>query len=325
MVRSFLVPTAFAALFGATAVGPAQADVQDKYPSRPVKIIVSLPAGSSADIRTRIIAEQLTKMWGQQVVVENRPGGGGLIAVHALLSAAADGHTLLVATGSTFTILPAQKENLPINVNRDLIPIGLVANEPMLIAASPKLGVNTLADLIALAKREPHKIVIGTTAAGTLQHLAGRLLVERSHAPMTVLPFTTGGGNEAIRNIMGGRVHVVVDARPSLKGTLDAGDLKALAIMSSERQLFLPDLPTAAETIPGLTAVGFLPLVAPKGTPAPIVQRLAEDLRRALETVRTRLEHVGTPMPLIFSTELVRFIESEQRLWWPIVKESGPK
>ena len=119
MVRSFLIATAFAALFGAMAVRSAQADVQDKYPSRPLKIIVSLPAGSSADIRTRIIADQLTKMWGQQVVVENRPGGGGLIAVHALLSATADGHTLLVATGSTFTILPAQKENLPIDVNRE--------------------------------------------------------------------------------------------------------------------------------------------------------------------------------------------------------------
>ena len=176
MVRSFFAATTFAALFGATAIGPSQADAQDKYPSRPVKIVVSLPAGSSPDIRARIIAEQLTKMWGQQVVVENRPGGGGLIAVQALLSTAADGHTLLVATGSTFTILPAQKENLPIDVNRDLIPIGLVANEPMVVAASPKLGVNTLADLIALAKREPHKIVIGTNPAGSLPHLAGRLL-----------------------------------------------------------------------------------------------------------------------------------------------------
>jgi tripartite-type tricarboxylate transporter receptor subunit TctC len=286
-----------------------------------------VPAGSSPDIRTRIIGEQLTKMWGQQVVVENRPGGGGLIALQALLSTAADGHTLLVASGSIFTILPTQKGKLPIDVNRDLLPIGLVSNEAMVIAASPKLGVNTLADLIALAKREPHKIIIGTSAAGTLPHLAGRLLVERSEAPMTMLPYATGGTNEAIRDIMGGRVHVVIDGRPSLKGALDAGDVKVMAVMSSERQPSLPDLPTAAETIPGLTAVGFLVLVAPKGTPAPIVHQLGDDLRKALEApdVRSRIEQTGTSFRPIFSAELVRFIESEQRLWWPIVKESGPK
>jgi tripartite-type tricarboxylate transporter receptor subunit TctC len=327
MVRSFFAATIFAALFGATAIGPSQADEQDKYPSRPVRIVVTFPAGSSPDIRTRIIAEQLTKIWGQQVVVENRPGGGGLIAVQAVLSTAADGHSLLVAGTSTFTVLPAQKDKLPIDVNRDLIPIGLVANEAMVIAASPKLGVNALADLMALAKKEQHKIIIGTMAAGTLPHLAGRLLVERSKAPMTVLPYATGGTNEAIRDIMGGRVHVVIDGRPGLKGALDAGDLKAIAIMSSERQPSLPDLPTAAETVPGLTAVGFLALVAPKGTPTPIVQQLGDDLRKALEApdVRSRIEQTGTPFRPIFSAELVRFVESEQRLWWPIVKESGPK
>jgi tripartite-type tricarboxylate transporter receptor subunit TctC len=188
-------------------MGCGLATAQDRYPSRPVKIINPLPAGASPDVRIRIVAQQLTKMWGQQVVVENRPGGGGLIGAQAVLAAAPDGYTLLAASGSTFIILPAQKENLPVDVNRDLVPIGLTGQAGLLLAVSPKLGVNSLAELIALAKKEPHTIVIGTNPAGTLPHLAARLFVELSKAPFTVLPYAIGGTNEAIRDILGGRVH----------------------------------------------------------------------------------------------------------------------
>lgn len=300
---------------------------KEKYPLRPVKIVVPLPAGSGPDIRARIIAEHLTRMWGQQVVVENRPGGGSLIAVQAVLSTAADGHTLLFAPASTFTILPAQKDKLPVDVNRDLIPVGLAGSEAIVVAVSPKLGVNTLGELIELAKREPHKIIIGTNPAGTLPHLAARLLVKLSKAPMTVLPYATGGTNEAVRDILGGRVHVVVDGRPGLKGALESGDLRALAIMSRERLPTLPDLPAAAETVPGLTATGWFTLAAPKGTPGPIVGRLARALGCALDApgIRTRLEQIGTPFQPVFADELARFIEAEQKLSWPIVKESPQK
>jgi tripartite-type tricarboxylate transporter receptor subunit TctC len=301
---------------------------QDKYPSRPVKIIHSLPAGSSPDVRIRIVAEQLTKMWGQQVVVENRPGGGGLIGVQALLAAAPDGYTLLAAPGSTFQILPAQKDNLPVDVDRDLVPIGLTAKDGVLLAVSPKLGVNSLAELIALAKKEPHTIVIGTNPAGTLPHLAARLLVELSKAPFTVLPYATGGTNEAIRDILGGRVHAVIDGPLGLKGILDSGDLKALAIMTSERHEKLPNLPAAAETVPGLTVVGWQALVAPKGTPEPIIDQLREDLRRALQDphLQTRLEQIGgMPFRPMSAADVIRFIDADQKLWWPIVKGIGAK
>jgi tripartite-type tricarboxylate transporter receptor subunit TctC len=260
-----------ATMVAVASIGAPFAAAQDKYPSRPVKIIHSLPAGSSPDVAARIVAEQLTKMWGQQVVVENRPGGGGLIGAQAVLAAAPDGYTLLAAPGSTFQILPAQKDKLPIDVNRDLVPIGLIGQAGLLLAVSPKLGVNSLAELIALAKKEPHTVVIGTNPAGTLPHLAARLLVELSKAPFTVLPYSTGGTNEAIRDILGGRVHAVIEARSGLKGALDSGDLKALAIMSGERHEKFPELPAAAETVPGLTAVGFQALVAPKGTPEAII------------------------------------------------------
>jgi tripartite-type tricarboxylate transporter receptor subunit TctC len=300
---------------------------QDKYPLRPVRIIHSLPAGSSPDVRIRIVAEELTKTWGQQVVVENRPGGGGVIGVQAVLSVSPDGYTLLAASGSTFTILPAQKDKLQVDVNRDLIPIGLTGIESLLLAVSPKLGVNSFAELIALARKDPHTIVIGTNPAGSLPHLAGRLLVELSKAPITVLPYATGGTNEAIRDILGGRVHAVIEARPGLKGALDSGELKAIAVMSSERLPTIPDLPTAAETVPGLTAVGWQALVAPKGTPEAIIQQLREDLRKVLQDphLQTRLEQIGTPFQPMSTADVIRFIEAEQKRWWPIVKDAGSK
>lgn len=327
MFRTILAATTVAALSAAAALVPSQASAAEKYPSRPVKIVIPLPAGSGPDIRTRIIAGQLTKMWDQQVVVENRPGAGGLTAVQAVLSSAADGYTLLVAPASIFTILPAQKIQLPVEVNRDLVPIGLVGNEGLLIAVSPKIGVDTLGELLALANKEPEKIIVGTNPAGTLPHMAARLLVQLSKAPLTVLPYGSGGTNEAIRDILGERIHVVVEGRPGLKGALQSGDLKALAVMAYERQPDAPDLPIAAETVPGLAAMGWLALVAPKGAPASVIQQLVDDLRAAMEApdVRTKMGHVGTPFRPMFAAELASFIEAEQKLWWPIVKESAPK
>lgn len=305
--------------------GSNLAMAQDKYPSGPVKIINPFPAGSSPDVSIRIVAEQLTKMWGQHVVVENRPGGGGLIGVQAVLATAPDGYTLLAAGGSIFTILPAQKDKLPVDVNRDLVPIALTGKGGFLLTVSPKLGANSLAELIALAKKDPHTIIIGTNPAGSLPHLAARLLVELSKAPFTVLPYSTGGTNEAIRDILGGRVHAVIETRSGLKGALDSGDLKALAIMSSERHEKFPDLPAAAETVPGLTAVGWQALVAPKGTPKAIIDQLREDLLKALQDphLQTRFDQIGTSFRPLPAADLIRFIEAEQKLWWPIVKGAG--
>jgi tripartite-type tricarboxylate transporter receptor subunit TctC len=326
MARFFLGLAALAVMLAGMSSAPPSAIAQDKYPSRAVRIVVTLPPGSGPDIRARIIADQLTKMWGRQVVVENRPGGGGAIGAQAALSATPDGYTLLAAAASTFTILPAQANKPQFDVNRDLIPIGLMSNEGMVFAVSPRLGVNTLAEFIARAKADPHKIIIGTNPAGSLPHLAARLFVSLSKAPVTVVP-STGGTNEAVREIMGGRVHAVIESQPGLRSALAAGEVKPLASMTSERLPSLPDLPLALETVPGLTAVGWVALMAPKGTPEAIVAQVSEDLRKVLETadVRARLEQTGTPFRAVFTADLARFIEAEQKLWWPVVKEAESK
>jgi tripartite-type tricarboxylate transporter receptor subunit TctC len=313
--------TLLALLCLTAAACPALA--QDRYPSRPVKVISPAPAGSAADVRARLIAHELGRTWGQQTVVENRPGAGGILGVQAALSAPADGHTLLLAPGSIFTILPAQKEKVPFDVNRDLAPIGLVSLEGAIIAVSPKLNINTLGELIALAKKEPHTIVIGTSAAGSFPHFAGLLFAERSKAPFTVVPYSKGGTVEAIRDIIGGRVHAVVEPRAGLLGALDAGQLKALAIMTDERLATMPNLPTATETTPGLRAVGWQGLVAPRGTSEPIVRQLRDDLRKVFNSpdVQAKLQQIGAPVPPVYGTDFARFIEDEQKLWWPMVRQ----
>jgi len=317
--RRFLhVAAAAAALQGV----PRTASAQQGYPARPVRIVVPLPAGSAPDIRVRIIAEGLTRMWGQQVVVENRPGGGGIIAVQAVLSALPDGYTLLYAVASIFTVLPAQRDKPRFDVNRDLIPIGLTSNEGMVFAVSPKLGIDTLGQLITAAKKNPHQLIIGTNPAGSLPHLAAMLFVRLTQAPMIVVP-STGGTNEAIREIMGGRFHAVVEALLGLRGALDAGDVKALAIMARARSPTAPNIPIAAETVPGLVALGWTALVAPRGIPPAVVGQLTEDLRKVMESTEThaRLERIGTtPFQPAFAADLVHFIASEQQLWWPIVQ-----
>jgi tripartite-type tricarboxylate transporter receptor subunit TctC len=314
-----LAPLLFAITFHCP---PAVAE--DTYPSRTVRILLSMPSGSAPDIRTRIIGHALTTAWGRQVVSENRPGAGGALAVQAALAAPADGYTLLSTVASVFTVLPAQRDKLPFDVNRDLVPIALLSNEGMVLAVPPKLGVNDMAGLIALAKTKPDQLVIGTNPAGSLPHLAARLFVKLAKAPMTVSP-STGGTTEAVREILGGRAHAVVESRPGLKAQLDVGDLKALAIMTDEPVSSFPDLPTAALTVPGLRAVGWTGIFAPRDVPEPIVKRLVASLREALETpeVKTRFAQTGSPFRLLFTSDLARFIEAEQKLWWPVVKEAG--
>src|SRR5262245_35466669 len=164
---------------------------QDTYPSRPVKIILTLPAGSAPDVRLRVIGNQLSAIWGKQVVIENRSGGAGALGVQAVLAAPADGHTLLATVGSVFTVLPVQPNKVPFDVNRDLIPVALTSNEGMVFAVSAKLGVNNLVEFIALAKAEPEKLAIGTNPWGSLPHLAARLFVKLAGAPVTVVPYST--------------------------------------------------------------------------------------------------------------------------------------
>ena len=309
----------------ATGAGLAigQPALAQTYPTRPVKIIVPLPPGSAPDVRHRLIAQALTQLWGQQVIVENRPGGGGIIGTRALLGDQPDGHTLLAALASIYMILPAQHEKLPFDVNTDMIPIGLTAYEGLVMACSPKLGVKSLAEFIALAKKMPDKLVIGTNPAGSLPHITAKLFVDLAKTAIAVVPYSTGGTADAIRDIMGGRVHAVIDGWASLRGAIESKDLTPLAILSPKPVAMLPNLPAASATVPGFTSIGWQALTARRGTPEPIVRILGDSLRKVLDDpqLQKRLEETGPEFQPMYGAALTRFIQNEQKFWLPLAKK----
>jgi tripartite-type tricarboxylate transporter receptor subunit TctC len=311
----------------AALIGVVPATAQDTFPNKPIKIVLPVPPGSALDIATRAIGEQLAARWGQQVLVEARPGAGGLIAGQAVATAPADGYTLLGGPASLFTILPAQKAQLPIDVNRDFTQLGMVVGSGvMFIAVSSKLGVSTFPEFVALAKSKPGQIAVGTNGAGTLPHFAGLVLEKKGNVPITVVPYNQGGTMAAVADIMGGRVHATIEGVFGLLGPLQSGDLKLVGQMAPARMPEYPNVPTVQETIPGISAIGFMTLAAPAATPAAIQRRLADGLRQAFDSdaVKKRYAELGIPIRNMTPAETKAFVENEQKIWWPLVKEFTP-
>lgn len=313
-----------AAILSVATLAIAPARSADSFPNRPIKIVVPVPPGSALDVAARAIADELSTNLGQQVLIEPRPGAGGLIAGQAVAGSPPDGYTLLGGASSMFTILPAQKAQLPIDVNRDFVNIGMiVGSAPLFVAVPPSLGVSTFAEFVALAKSQPGKIAVGTNGAGTLPHFVGLVIEKKAQVPITVVPYNQGGTVAAIADIKGGRVHATIESAFGLLGQTQSGDLKLIGQMTAKPEPDYPNVPTVAETIPGLTAVGFLNLAAPAATPPAVTQRLAIALQAALQssTVKRRFADLGIPIRSMSPAETTSFIENEQKTWWPIVKE----
>jgi len=324
MLRT-LIRLALPLAFALAAAAPAAA--QNAFPTKPIRIVLPLPVGTALDVVARLVGEQLTGRWGQQVIVENRPGAGGLIAAQAVASAPSDGYTLLGGAASIFTILPAQKDKLQFDVNRAFIPIGMMGGGPMYVAVSSKLGIASLPELVDLARSKPQQIFVGTNGTGTLPHFAALALAKMGNIPLTIVPYSTGGTTEALKDILGERVHVTIEGYSGLAGVLQSGDLKLIAVMSPERISLFPSVPAVAETVPGLSAVGWMALAAPAGTSEHIVRRLSEGVHYALRTpsVKQRFEQLGMQAQIMTPAETRAFIEREQKLWWPIVREAESK
>jgi tripartite-type tricarboxylate transporter receptor subunit TctC len=292
------------------------------YPGRPVRLITDSAPGGAIDVPVRIIADGLSRIWGQQAVVVNQPGAGGAIAQRAAASAAPDGYTFGVTSVSAFVAIPGTSDNLPVQVPRDGTPVGYLGGAPMFITAAPWLGVKTLPDLIALANRKPGELSYGVNGIGRLTHLTGELLQRRANIKLLMVPYT--GGTPAILNdIMGKRVAMVFEAYSGLAGAITSGNVVVLAIAAAERISTAPDLPTVAETLPGFESVGWQALVAPVGTPETIVRKVNADLIKAMRDpeVRKRLAELGRDDRTMSPAELLKFIQDEQTKWAPIVQE----
>jgi len=304
-------------LWGFGSPAPAE-----EYPSRPVRLITDSAPGSSIDVPVRIIAEGLSRIWGQQAVVVNQPGAGGAIAAHTAATATPDGYTFGVMAASAFVALPGTAENLPVQVPRDFAPVGYLGGAPMYIAAAPWLGVKTLPDLIALAKQKPGEVSYGVNGIGRLTHLTGELLQRQAGIKLLMVPYT-GGTAQIISDMMGKRVGLVLDAYSGIAGAVDAGNVVPLAVASTNRMPGSPNLATAAETLPGFESVGWQALLAPAGAPDNIVRKVNADLLKAMHDpdIRKRLADLGRDDQPMTPAELLAFIQSEQKKWAPIVQQ----
>jgi len=304
-----------------TTMSAASASAQaGNYPDKPVTILSDSAPGSTPDVDARFTADGLAKIWGQQVIVINHPGANGSIAARAATEATPDGYTLFMPALSTFAALPSVAPNLPLRLPRDFIPIGYTEENPMFVAVNPALGVNTLPQLIALAKKEPGTISIAVTGVGRLTHLTGLVLQERAGIQLLPVPYT-GGPAAALADVGSGRVSMIIEGYSGIVGSVKAGQVKLIAVASRERLPQFPDLPTVSETIPDFTATGWQVLVAPLGTPQPIIDKVSVDLAKLMNDpeFKKKLANVGSYPRAMTPAEVLAFVDKEQQTWLPVL------
>jgi tripartite-type tricarboxylate transporter receptor subunit TctC len=296
------------------------------YPNKPVTILSDSAPGATPDVDARFVAAGLAKIWGQQVVVINHPGANGSIAARTATEAAPDGYTLFMPALSTFAALPTVAPNLPLKLPRDFIPIGYTAENPMFVAVTASLGASTLPQLIALAKKEPGTISIAVTGVGRLTHLTGLVLQDRAGIQLLPVPYT-GGPAAALADVGSGRVSMIIEGYSGIVGAVHAGQVKLIAVASHERLPQFPDLPTVAETIPNFSATGWQVLVAPLGTPQPIVDKVAVDLRKVVTDpdFKKSLANIGSYSRAMTPDEVLAFVSQEQNTWLPILAKISAK
>ena len=290
------------------------------YPSRPVTLVVPYPPGGGVDAMARIVGEKLSASLGAQVVVDNRGGGGGNIGTRAVARSAPDGYTLLLGHTGTISINPSLYANAGYDPRADFAPIGLMASMPVALLAHPSFPAKTVGDVIALAKREPGKLNIGTSAIGTGGYLSAELFKATAGLDTTIVPYK--GTAPVMNDLIGGHVPLAFGVLPPALGNLQAGTLRAIAVLSRTRFGLLPDVPTADESgLPGFEAVLHYGLLAPAGTPRPIVDRLNAELRTLVANpdVESRIRAEGGDKLTSSPEEYAADIDREAAKWGALI------
>ena len=307
-------------VWAALITAASQAHAQE-YPTKPVTIISDSAAGSTPDAVLRVIADRLGQMWSQQILAVNHPGATGSIASRIAADSAPDGYTLYMPVLSSFVALPGPAPNVPIRLPRDFTAIGFAAENPMFVVVSHSLGINKISDLIAQARARPGAISCAVTGVGRLTHLTAELLQSRADIKLLTVPYT-GGPAHAISDVVSGRVGLIIEGYSGIAGAVQSGSVKAIAVASEEPLAEFPGLPTVAETFPGFSATGWQILVAPVGTPQPIITKISEDLRKVVsdlnfkKTIAARGSYTRAMSP----AEAIAFVQAEQEKWKPVLE-----
>jgi len=306
----------------AAACGASAAD----YPTRIVTLIVPYPPGGGVDAMARVVAAKLTDTLKQQVVVENKPGGGGTIGTRAVAKAAPDGYTLLLGHTGTISINPSLYVNLGMNPRKDFAPIGLIASMPVALLAHPSFPAKTIADFIALAKKDPGKLNLGTSAIGTGGYMCAELFKSEAGVDVAIIPYK--GTAPVMNDLLGNHIPIAFGVLPPALGNIAAGNLRAVAVTSKKRFSLLPDVPTFDESgLPGFEAVLHYGLLAPAGTPKEIVDRLSAELRKLveIEDVKKQIHNEGGDPLTSTAAEYAEDIDKEEKKWSGLVHKLGLK
>ncbi len=319
MTRSAGLIAALAVVaMGGTAIQPALA--QQSFPSRAITLVVPFPAGGGNDALARLVAERMSKPLGQQVVVENRGGAGGTVATRAIAKSPPDGHTILLTYTGTLAINPTLYSNAGYNPRKDFTPIGSIGTLTSVLVSNPKLPVKSTGELITYAQANPGKINYGFVP-GTVGHISTEMFARSANIKLTNIPYK-GNGN-AIADLMGGHVSMMMLSILPVIGQIQSGTLNALAVASPARSSLIPNVPTIAESgVPGFSAVISYGLSAPAGTPRPIIERLNKELQAALadETLRKRLDAEGGQVVAGTPEDYAAMIDAEEKKWGALVK-----
>jgi tripartite-type tricarboxylate transporter receptor subunit TctC len=300
---------------------PVAAQAQD-FPNKPVTFVTPAAAGNSPDVVTRVVADKLTQLWKQQVVVINRPGAGGLIAAQAAAALPKDGYSIYMTQASTFTVLPIQQEGkMPVDLQKAFTAVGMVGEQPIAVGVNKEIKANSVAELIKLANDTPGGLLFAATNRGGQSHLTGELFRERSKANISFVH--AAGASVSVNDVVAGRIPMMFEGLAGLAPGTQNGGIRLLGVASEKRLPNLPDLPTMGETVPGVVSSGWIVMMVPAGVPDAIVQKLNKDLRTVVadKEVIERFQQLGTYSRDLTPEQTTQFMRNEEQLWWPIVRK----
>jgi tripartite-type tricarboxylate transporter receptor subunit TctC len=314
--QGLIVSLAAIAAFGA-GVAPAQS-----YPSKPVRFVVTYPAGGSSDVMARIIGKKLTELWGQQVLVDSRPGAAGAVGMEYAAKQAPDGHTFLLGNFGPVLANPLLNK-VRYDVDKDFVPVGQITRAANILVTPSTLPVKDVRDLIALAKKKPGELTYATSGPGSMSHLIGELFKRVAQVDIVTVPFQ--GGVYSIAAVQGGHIMLMFSDAPPVMGNIKAGKIKALAVTSGQRTPFTPELPTLAEQgLKGFDAANWWGILFPAGVQRSMIDKVSADLKIALSDEEVK-KNLGTmAIEAVYSTpeQFAAFIKAERKLWGDVIRDA---
>ena len=318
------VAALIAAAIASPAAGAQSAPAATNYPTKPIRLVITYPPGGNTDLVGRAVAQKLTEAWGQQVVVDNRGGAGGVLGTLIAKQAAADGYTLLLGTSAGMVLNPLLMNKIPYDPYQDFAPVSLVIVLPQLLAVHPGLAARNIREFIALAKAKPGQLNFGSSGVGTPNHLGGEMLKAMAGINIVHVPYK--GGAASIADLIGGQVQLVISSAPSVVPHVRSGRLRALAIGSAKRSPALPEVPTVAESgLPGYEYTTWYGIFAPAKTPEAIVKKMNAEIVRMLADpqMTQRFQSQGGDPASSTPAQLTAYMREEMARWTRVIKTAG--